>query len=89
MGETVSASAQGARICTALLEDIQKGDIVKVITDQDTREIAIEANYKQYSIDYDAEGAAFVRVELYRSPEAGFPLLLAMISNPIYFEPRA
>ena len=85
MGETVAAGEQDFGECQMEFENIRGGDLIKVITDKDISEIEINCNYERYSLCRSAAGIKFIRTELYRSPIPGYPKILAMLSNPIYF----
>ena len=85
MGETVTADKQGFGDCHIDFEHVKGGDLIKVITDRDINEIELSCDYARYSMRHNPAGFKFIRVELYRSPAPGYPKVLAMLSNPIYF----
>jgi formylmethanofuran dehydrogenase subunit D len=63
------------------------GDVVQVVTTHGNTILSnAETDGDVHGI-YQMQAAGFARIEILRSFLPGLPLLPALISNPIYFEP--
>jgi hypothetical protein len=65
---------------------LNKGDILKVITNKDSRDILEARTDGNVSIKQPVLEPGFVRVEILRAFLPGLPMLPALVSNPIYFD---
>jgi hypothetical protein len=64
------------------------GDVVQVVTAQSRATLAKAESAGKLQREYRMDSPGFARVEILRSFLAGLPLLPALISNPIYFDPQ-
>jgi len=76
-GLTVEISAEG----------LLSGDVIHVVTAEDTSPILEATNDGDFMTSLIAEKAGFMRIEILRAFLPGLPLLPALISNPIFFVP--
>ncbi|MBN2148505.1 MAG: CehA/McbA family metallohydrolase [Anaerolineales bacterium] len=63
------------------------GDVVRLITPTQADPIFKAPTDGDLSIDYPIEAPGFARLEILRSFIPGLPMLPALLSNPIYFDP--
>ncbi len=83
MGDTVSwEKDQSLQIET---QRLQKGDVVRVVHNQDSTDLFKAPEDGDCSLVYPVSSPGFVRVEIYRTFLPGIPPLPALIGNPIYF----
>ncbi len=68
-------------------QGLQTGDVVQVVTAGSATAILKAEGDGSFQGVYKMEKAGFGRVEILRSFIPGLPLLPALISNPIYFDP--
>jgi hypothetical protein len=59
-----------------------------VVTAQSRATLAKAESAGKLQREYRMDSPGFARVEILRSFLAGLPLLPALISNPIYFDPQ-
>lgn len=68
------------------LDHLLAGDVVRVITAQDSQPVWKAEKDGYFEILFPMEQPGFARVEVLRAFLPGLPLLPALISNPIYFD---
>lgn len=86
VGDTVSWPEVKAMEIT--LDGLQAGDTVQVITARESKTILEAPASGRYRTSYTMEVPGFARVAVLRFFLPGIPVLPALLSNPIYFEPR-
>ncbi len=67
---------------------LHAGDVLQVITDRGSTPLLKATTDGKFEGMYTMASAGFARVEILRGFAPGLPLLPALISNPIYFEPE-
>ncbi len=82
LGETASSGSE-ARI---RFWNLKKGDLLRLITDQDVEEIECGEGIREIEFKREFHGAAFCRFEVVRNIDPELGQMKALISNPIYFE---
>jgi hypothetical protein len=84
LGDTVSLS--GAGQIHIKLENLQAGDVVRVVDTKEARVILQALSGGSFEVDYPVSAPGFARVEVLRVFLPGVPPLPALLSNPIYFD---
>ncbi len=69
------------------LTNLLAGDKVRVVTGHDSQVVWDAPSNGSFKMTYTMEKPGFARVEVLRAFLPGVPLLPALISNPIYFDP--
>jgi len=69
------------------LTNLMAGDKVRVVTGHDSQVVWDAPSNGSFKMTYTMEKPGFARVEVLRAFLPGVPLLPALISNPIYFDP--
>ncbi len=83
LGDTVPWSeAAELRIS---VDGLEKGDVVRVVTAQGSRDLLEAPAAGQFETGYRVEFPGFARIEVLRAFLPGIPRLPALLSNPIYF----
>ncbi len=67
-------------------DNLLKGDVLRVVTEVESKVLLEAAGNGKYSISYIKESPGFARIEILRVLLPGIPMLPVLISNPIYFE---
>lgn len=70
-----------------LVSNLLAGDKVRVVTGDENQILYDAPTNGSFKIAYTMKKVGFARVEVLRAFLPGLPLLPALISNPIYFEP--
>ncbi len=70
------------------LTNLLAGDKVRLVTGQDSMMVWDAPTNGSFKMTYTMEKPGFARVEVLRAFLPGVPLLPALISNPIYFDPE-
>lgn len=82
-------SAPHNSIVKVTFQNLSKGQIIKLITDEEVQEIKIEHKTVEKNINWQQTSQKFLRVEIwdgkYKDVLVGEEGLLVLISNPIYF----
>ncbi|MNG27290.1 hypothetical protein D3C84_1123900 [compost metagenome] len=85
VGDVVPAGVSSREV-SFHAEDLCVGDIVKLISNKGVvKEVEVAAQGELH-IQLDANGASFVRAEIWRHFHEVGQLLLAAVTNPIYFD---
>lgn len=66
--------------------NLRSQDVIRLITDKDEEEIVCGNNVREMTFEKKRNDALFYRFEVTRCYEKGLPPMLAMVSNPVYFE---
>jgi hypothetical protein len=66
---------------------LRAGDVLQVVTGRGAALLGNAESDGEFQKAYSMEGPGFARVEILRGFIPGIPLLPALISNPIYFDP--
>lgn len=66
--------------------NLRSPDIIRLITDKDEEEIVCGNNVREMSFEKKRSDIRFYRFEVNRCYEKGLPPMLAMLSNPVYFD---
>jgi hypothetical protein len=66
---------------------LKAGDVLQVVTGRGAALLGNAESDGEFQKAYSMEGPGFARVEILRGFIPGIPLLPALISNPIYFDP--
>jgi hypothetical protein len=69
------------------ITNLLAGDKVRVVTGIDSQVVWVAPTHGSIKMTYTMEKPGFARVEVLREFLPGVPLLPALISNPIYFDP--
>lgn len=89
MGDVVPAG-EAFREVTCSLENVRKGDMIKWISERGTEQEVEAAEEKGgMTVKWNGAGRRFVRVEIWRRFEELNVVLMAALTNPIYFEGQA
>jgi hypothetical protein len=86
MGETVKWPE--VKDVTIRAGGLSAGDIIRVVTNAGSEVLVHAPSDGQAAVGYKMEAPGFARIEILRSFLPGIPALLALISNPIYFEEK-
>lgn len=65
---------------------LRSGDVIKLITDKGEESLVCSQDVYEMLLVRNFEDCSFCRFEIHRSYEQGLPQMLAMLSNPVYFE---
>jgi hypothetical protein len=84
LGDTVSLT--GAGQFHIKLENLQAGDVVRVVDAKEAKVILQAPSGGSFEVDYAVSAPGFARVEVLRVFLPGVPPLPALLSNPIHFE---
>lgn len=85
-GSILGEIAPAGSVVHASFQRLQKGDVIRCITDQGTEEITCESAMADFQLDIPSNDALFLRFELYRNDPVPMPGIPFLLSNPIYFE---
>ncbi|PLR95728.1 CehA/McbA family metallohydrolase [Bacillus sp. T33-2] len=83
MGDVIPVSGESLIV---KLNHLIEGDIIKIISDVDVQERRCEDGAGSKELSCKIENQMFIRVEIWRYFEVVDAVLLAAMSNPIYFE---
>jgi len=74
------------RVLNLDLKGLQKDDVIKLITPDDNVDLFTAPLAGEFKVEAPVKAPGFMRVEVWRTFLPGIPPLLALVSNPIYFD---
>jgi hypothetical protein len=84
MGDTLVW--EGGREVTIDVEGLAKGDVLRMVTQDDIHDLYQAPTLGSYQAIYPITNPGFYRIEVWRTFLPGIPPLPALLSNPIYFD---
>lgn len=84
-GAALGEVARGGETVRAVFTGLQRGDVVKYITDLGVEEIAAAAAMAQFTVERRAAGCKFARFEVWKPQYPSLASFPWLISNPVYF----
>lgn len=70
-----------------MVRDLKRGDVLQMVTSQGGTQLVKAETDGDYNGIFVMEAPGFARVEVLREFVPGVPMLPALISNPVYFDP--